>query len=1076
MVAEAMEEVIVDNFVETLFQSLVRTIGGTDALGHWISTLITSMRETKMFNFFSSGPETITNSGNNIHNEVLNTAAQQSTDIATETQTQERILHLKDALAIMRAQAKEGKTIISQLFGAGLFGGLMLFMPAFAGFSLYGLKSVLNFISKKYDAHLKHKVIERHSQQLIESLLVDGEIVEDLKKPFVDATEERISEVSNVQITPEYEFDTNFHPMGKVNYLSHYGFDPNSRKPITDSDIKDEAYKMIIKDNLEKLDNIKNIISEELLSIGIEFTKIELSKLAETISDYSQFFSSESYIFSNIAPQGAVNYHLFKLISEKLDSGQEITELEELIYRKASFTTGGSTTNQYGALYDKAAKQEGPSKYANHFRLFIDNLFRLLSDKNLITDLNKLNTILKVSVFVGGEGGGSWERQELGDFIDDMSNGRKWNIDEINLDNWFVLIENKINSIGRIIDKQGLIRDIQTLFENYLFISGYMRKNTFYRILRLLPLRIGEILKESGDIRYNNYNQIDELIGRKSCQSLCARVSQRQDTIPDSGSAIGFLSSVLAHATELSLTQIEEIKKIVSDYVEIVNVHKGIKDHLVRYPDCPRKDLIQRIMTKIPFLKDAPSRNAISRLLFGNTRYIDDGFLDSRRTNREDPTPRLLKRPKLFTVWRIILTSMKWTPEAFLEFGVALDRSTINFLRTEVKTVVDEWVFENNYPSVYIYESPRRRVSSHRFTTFDKYYLLPEYELIQYLWLASAVHADKLDYGLNTLAKDLEYGQLDIILHTAEHDISIKGLRNIFKKINKWAGEEASIVSLGVAGIPISEKLGVYREALEKIVLFMNERDLSFLEPRRKSWYDRKLWYSEVSRSYHSIFLFARQLGFHPLSFTPLRDAIFKSRPIQRSDGSVIWTSDYCRHHLDPSNKESIYFSDLVLTDVKMHNYYEMFGEANTRLLLHKFEVMISHDGTGKNGAWTKVDILNLFKDTSQGFQDTLFYHKATGWFNNKFENNLRKFNDRRILYKSKGLEALILEADTKYDNLYNRFYQKVKCDEGRRIWFFSKPLKPYGLVDFASIIALEFYLSHNPCRTQKFAELSRFI
>jgi hypothetical protein len=59
MVSEALEEVIVDSLVETFFESLVRRIGGTAALGHWVSTLMTTLRETKAFGIFTgSGSNT----------------------------------------------------------------------------------------------------------------------------------------------------------------------------------------------------------------------------------------------------------------------------------------------------------------------------------------------------------------------------------------------------------------------------------------------------------------------------------------------------------------------------------------------------------------------------------------------------------------------------------------------------------------------------------------------------------------------------------------------------------------------------------------------------------------------------------------------------------------------------------------------------------------------------------------------------------------------------------------------------------------------------------------------------------
>jgi hypothetical protein len=209
------------------------------------------------------------------------------------------------------------------------------------------------------------------------------------------------------------------------------------------------------------------------------------------------------------------------------------------------------------------------------------------------------------------------------------------------------------------------------------------------------------------------------------------------------------------------------------------------------------------------------------------------------------------------------------------------------------------------------------------------------------------------------------------------------------------------------------------------------------------------------------------------LRFAPLSDEIFKAYPVQRADGGITWTSDYRRHHPDSDNKESMYLSDLILTDVWTHPYWEMLGDANARLLIEKFTTMVTQKGTGDKGAWTKEDIFALFKDTPTEFQNEIFYHKVTGWFKEDFKEKLQEFNERKEMFEAKGLEALIIE--TKYDNLYDRFYQFVADDKGRHLWLFSKPITPYGLISYADLIALEFYLSRNPNRVEKFMSLINF-
>jgi hypothetical protein len=597
----------------------------------------------------------------------------------------------------------------------------------------------------------------------------------------------------------------------------------------------------------------------------------------------------------------------------------------------------------------------------------------------------------------------------------------------------------------------------------------------------LLPLRIGEVLLESSAITTNTYEDIGDLIGKPSkCYNLWENVKNNPTTIPEPTAILDFLELILISARDkLSLQQTNQIKTLVIEYIQSILAANQVKDHLVKYPDCARKDLIERIVRICPILSLAKSRMAMSRLLFDNRDYLDRNFLDTRHTSASDPTPRIFKRPQMPKVWRILLSVSKWNSDSFIELGLNLDASTIEYYKREIKTVIDGWIFENNYPVSYIFEAPRRKVNSYRSITFNKYYLIPEYELIQSLWLAVAIHTDNPQItltGKKSIASELGYKEVKNILITGEHSIGVDSLRSILLKINKWAGQEADTAGYNILGIPTSEKLGIYMEAMENIAIYMKKRGLSFIKSGTKSKYlnYKELWYKEITKAYHGVFLFAQNLGFDPLTFTTLNDDIFKVYPVQRADGTIMWTSDYRRHHLDPSNKGSMYFSDLTLTDMWKHNYWEKLGESNSRLLLQKFQIMVTREGTGIGGTWTKNDIIRLFQDASMDFQNTILYDERNGWFKNPdFIDNLNNFNDRKSTYQTKGLELLILENN--YNNLYERFYKVVKDDEGRSFWMFSKPLVPYGLLDYSNMIALEFYLSRNPNMLQKFKDLIKF-
>ena len=639
-----------------------------------------------------------------------------------------------------------------------------------------------------------------------------------------------------------------------------------------------------------------------------------------------------------------------------------------------------------------------------------------------------------------------------------LKKGQEWNVHEATLDKWFVKIEMEIKADSSILDKDNVIRAVADLFGNYLRISGYVAKNPFYKPLRLMVLRIGSALLDSGAITDNDYAHIEELINSPGkCHDLWEAVKNNPNTIPDPGASINFLNLVLEYAgASLKLHHIEQIEGYVASFIQLIVAHKEGKDHLSKYPECQRKELMSRIISELSFLNIAPSRAAISRILFGNSLYLDSNFLSTKRSSIKDPTPRLLKRPDIVKVWRIILTSLDWTPQTFIELGITLSRTDVDYLRKKVKTIVDDWIFENHYNLNYIYETPKRKMRSYRFLTFDQYYLSPEYELIQYLWLTCAIHENNPSLtmgGKSSVVKSFGYSEIKDILPRGEHDISAKSLKKILLKLNEWAGQEAESTTFNIAGIPISENLAIYRIAMDKIEVYMKERGKNFIKPDKESFYSRKLWFDEVSRAYHAVFLFARQLGFDPLTFMPLADSIFKGTPVQRSDGRIRWFSRYIRHHLKRDGKESILLRDLAMTDVSSHNYWNNIAEVDGREILRRFSLLIN-----KNGPITKADITKTFS----GGYEWVLNNPKTGWFNNReFDSNLNDFNNRKEIYKSKnGLEKLMYKKG--YNTLINRFYRKVLDDKMRSLILFTAP--PYsGLRDYSDFLSIDFYFSKIP-------------
>jgi len=229
-------------------------------------------------------------------------------------------------------------------------------------------------------------------------------------------------------------------------------------------------------------------------------------------------------------------------------------------------------------------------------------------------------------------------------------------------------------------------------------------------------------------------------------------------------------------------------------------------------------------------------------------------------------------------------------------------------------------------------------------------------------------------------------------------------------------------------------------------VSYKNKRGIRFSTiPRSRD----RLWSNPLVESYHNILLFARQLGFDILTFKPLEDSIFEI--VTTTAGTR--TSYYRRHHLDPSKKMSMFLQDLLLTDVRTHNYYERLGTAKTMALMNAFSELVM-----KEGNINENDIITIF--TKYGIKEDVY----DNWYlkNAELSDYITEFNNRKENFKQKGLEYFIEEFNKngEYQALYSRFYTQFKNDDLKRIMLFiTNPASR----DYSDWIAMDYYFSKNP-------------
>jgi hypothetical protein len=180
-IKETVEEIVVDGYFETAIQSAVRMTGGTDAAGHWASTLFTSLRETANFGYLTGSTGTQTQQG--LAGQIQNLETYVSTGMALNGETSlarfttdyEQFITAKmEEIGILGESLMESKISLGRILATGIFTGLSLLAPSLAGFNLYAISKLVGGIGSKIDAKVQNKflasrnsiMLQKHSEEI----------------------------------------------------------------------------------------------------------------------------------------------------------------------------------------------------------------------------------------------------------------------------------------------------------------------------------------------------------------------------------------------------------------------------------------------------------------------------------------------------------------------------------------------------------------------------------------------------------------------------------------------------------------------------------------------------------------------------------------------------------------------------------------------------------------------------------------------------------------------------------------------------------------------------------------------
>ncbi len=291
-IKETIEEIVVDGFFETAIQSAVRMVGGPNDMGHWISTLFTSARESMNFasltgigtqsqqQGFAGQVQTAMGQDVEFLASVMDLKLQYEDDvsIAQVATANEQFLTAKmNEFGVLESSIQETKISVGRLLATGIFTGLAMLTPSLAGFNLYGASKLIGGIGGKIDAKIQNQFLAaRNSKMLLKSAEDSKKQEVELGKKHVDPQSENIKPAYTPEVSPvpqminplydrppiELEIGT---AVGAVSsgfvYMSEFG-DPNrdTRQRKLDPFIreKEAAKSQKVKDHLAKIEEMKN--------------------------------------------------------------------------------------------------------------------------------------------------------------------------------------------------------------------------------------------------------------------------------------------------------------------------------------------------------------------------------------------------------------------------------------------------------------------------------------------------------------------------------------------------------------------------------------------------------------------------------------------------------------------------------------------------------------------------------------------------------------------------------------------------------------------------------------------------
>ncbi|MFX1353051.1 MAG: hypothetical protein ACFFGP_03745, partial [Promethearchaeota archaeon] len=1046
-IGEVLEEIILDGLIETFMEGLARVCGFTESVGLWFSIFGTSARETHMFTNLA-GPNINVNTMVELQTWINNELSIQPEGFYCSADAYYEVFHedLQDKmveLGLIQDQKKSLQKTFLKGFGYTLLAMTSIFMPSMAGLNMYAFKPLGSMLGGYADAKImartqvgKHlnkrekadlEAIRDYVDQINKEdrtrrrfpskpmeIVVAGDEefsgrVQERTTPHVyDSQQERTTvevaaQVSNDLLSREIS--------GSIQMRNSWDYSIDSNNYV-DQAIDELQEKLAEKEQLEgRISNLLNAFKGK-------WSSTELARLEESLSKYKEKIYCGYQVLVDAGPYGGVNYEILNILSEKRRNGEVFTAEESEIYSLGALLMSGPSNQvfhiglfDYSPLYDIDLWVEGTeSPYCWHFDRLINSMVDMLFKERIITE-NSLSAL---------QAEFSVRTEALSDSLERFAKGKIFNIAVDTLE----LCRLQVIELIKSHNKEQIIPVIEEIFENYCIISGWSGVSKFYRPLKTLLYKLSLILYSSGE--FSSYSQPsierieDNYIKVKDMLKWARKSPDYSPSILKINNLMNtFLSAVTVNTKTLFGTEIEAA---FEEYMDLIRIHNRAVDILKSFKSSIRKQFLQIIINSGEPLQQIPTVRLLCDFLFSraNPDYIYGTFLSESKHN---------KPPFISDIWSILFSASQWTVKKFTDIGIEIDDTTLFFLKQKVFSIVNNHIINSPYKSSFLSHNLRPKfLTYHRFET--------HYKLAQIFWLSEALHEDVPDLPL----KDILGIRLN---HKLSSDVTKFTDRNLLKalpRLRSYLLEEGIIISTFAdveahlkKTTSLSSKARVYLEALSVAKKYIKQQEIKKVlksSPAIVNTPISTLFNEEFTKAYNVIMGLGRFLGFDPMFFTPLDDAIFEYGVMTSG------TPKYVRHEPFGLTGTCIDAFLQVLTDNSKHNQWRTINSAQAKEIINAFEALIKIKGN-----IDKNTIDKLFRSKKWLYNNVV----KSIWYNNpKFNIFLQEFNKRKQEIRSISLIEFLSQdgknnTPMRYPKAVERFhYNALK----------SFPNQIYGLID----------------------------